>query len=297
MYLTGIRIHSPKTVAEALGLLAGLKNARILAGGTDILVDLKQGLTEAGDLISLKNIQELKGIEKKGKTIRIGAATTPLEIHSNSLIRQHFPVLAEAARSMASAQIRALATIGGNIASAVPSADLPPSLIAADATVEISCAESAREIPLFEFFTGPRETVCRKEELLVSIQIPLLPPSTGISYKKFTLREANALAVASAASRLTLKNKKMEKVTVVLGAVAPTPVVAQKIAGFLQGKTPSQEIFEEAVPLAAEESKPISDIRGSAWFRKELIRVLTLRSLAEALEQALGKKGETKNSL
>jgi carbon-monoxide dehydrogenase medium subunit len=297
MYLTGIRIHSPKTVAEALGLLAGLKNARILAGGTDILVDLKQGLTEAGDLISLKNIQELKGIEKKGKTIRIGAATTPLEIHSNSLIRQHFPVLAEAARSMASAQIRALATIGGNIASAVPSADLPPSLIAADATVEISCAESAREIPLFEFFTGPRETVCRKEELLVSIQIPLLPPSTGISYKKFTLREANALAVASAASRLTLKNKKMEKVTVVLGAVAPTPVVAQKIVGFLQGKTPSQEIFEEAVPLAAEESKPISDIRGSAWFRKELIRVLTLRSLAEALEQALGKKGETKNSL
>jgi len=282
MYLTGIRIHSPKTVAEALGLLAGLKNARILAGGTDILVDLKQGLTEAGDLISLKNIQELKGIEKKGKTIRIGAATTPLEIHSSSLIRQHFPALAEAARSMASAQIRALATIGGNIASAVPSADLPPSL--------------TREIPLFEFFTGPRETVCRKEELLVSIRIPLPPPSTGISYKKFALREANALAVASAASRLTLKNKKMEKVTVVLGAVAPTPVVAQKIAGFLQGKTPSQEIFEEAAPLAAEESKPISDIRGSAWFRKELIRVQTLRSLAEALERAHAEsKGKKKS--
>ena len=296
MYLTGIRIHSPKTVAEALGLLAGLKNARILAGGTDILVELKQGLTKAGDLISLKNVQELKGIEKKGKTIRIGAATTPLKIHSSALIRQHFPALAEAARSMASAQIRALATIGGNIASAVPSADLPPSLIATDATVELRCAESAREIPLLEFFTGPRETVCRKEELLASIRIPLPPPNTGISYKKFTLREANALAVASAASRLTLKNKRMEKVTVVLGAVAPTPVVAQKIAGFLQGKTPSQEIFEEAVPLAAEESKPISDIRGSAWFRKELIRVLTLRSLAEALERAHAEsKGKKKS--
>ncbi|MDH5467170.1 MAG: xanthine dehydrogenase family protein subunit M [Candidatus Aminicenantes bacterium] len=297
MYITGIRVHSPQTVAEALELLADLKNARILAGGTDILVDLKQGLTKAGDLISLKNIQELKGIEKKGKTIRIGAFTTPQEIHSNSLIRQHFPALAEAARSMASAQIRTLATIGGNITSAVPSADLPPSLIAADATAELRRAESTREIPLFEFFAGPRETVCRKEELLVSVRIPLPPPYTGISYKKFTLREANALAVASAASRLTLKNNKMEKVTVVLGAVAPTPVLAKKTAGFLQGKTTSQNLFEEAAALAVEEGKPISDIRGSAWFRKELIRVLTLRSLAEALERALGKTGEKKNSL
>lgn len=286
MYLTGIRIHSPRTVTEALELLAGLKNARILAGGTDILVDLKQGLAEAGDLISLKNIQELKGIDKKGRTVRIGAAATPLEIYYHPLIREHFPALAEAARSMASAQVRALATIGGNIASAVPSADLPPSLIAADATVELRCAESDREIPLLEFFTGPRETVCRKEELLTSICIPLSPPNTGISYKKFTLREANALAVASAASRLTLKNKRMEKVTVVLGAVAPTPVLAQETAGFLQGKTPSRNIFEEATALAVEEGKPISDIRGSAWFRKELIRVLTLRSLAQALERA-----------
>jgi len=296
MYLTGIRIHSPKTVAEALELLAGLKNARILAGGTDILVDLKQGLSAAGDLISLKNIQELKGIEKKGKTVRIGAGTTPLEVHFDPLIREYFPALAEAAQSMASAQIRALATIGGNISSAVPSADLPPPLIAADATVELRCSESAREIPLLEFFTGPRETVCRKEELLTSVCIPLPPPNTGISYKKFTLREANALAVASAASRLTLENKKMQKVTVVLGAVAPTPVLAQKTAGFLQGKMPSRSIFEEAAAFAAEESRPISDIRGSAWFRKELIRVLTLRSLDQALERAQGKSQGKKKS-
>jgi len=296
MYITGIKIHTLQTVDEVLELLAGLKNARIMAGGTDILVDLKQGLTEASDLISLRNIQELRGIEKRGKTIRIGAFTTPQEIHSSSLIRQHFPALAEAARSMASAQIRTLATIGGNIASAVPSADLPPSLIAADATAELRCVKSAREIPLLEFFTGPRETVCRKEELLVSIRIPLPPPDTGIAYRKFTLREANALAVASVASRLTLKNKRMEKVSVVLGAVAPTPVLAQKTAGFLQGKTPSQEIFGEAAALAVEESKPISDIRGSAWLRKELIEVLTRRSLSESLERALGKTGEKKNS-
>lgn len=292
MNISGIRIHSPRTVTEALELLTGLKNGRILAGGTDILVELKQGLTKASDLISLRNIQELSGIEKRGKTIQIGALTTPQGIYSSSLVRQHFPALAEAARSMGSAQIRALATIGGNIASAVPSADLPPSLIAADATAELRCAKSAREIPLLEFFMGPRETVCRKEELLVSIRIPLPPANTGISYKKFTLREANALAVASVASRLTLKNKRMEKVTVVLGAVAPTPVMAKKTAGFLLGKMPSREIFEEAAALAVEESKPISDIRGSAWFRMELIEVLTRRSLSEALERALGKTGE-----
>ncbi len=294
MYLTGIRIHSPQTVAEALGLLADLKNARILAGGTDILVDLKQGLTEAGDLISLKNIQKLKGIEKKGEIIRIGATTTPQEIHSSSLIRQHFPALAEAASFMASAQIRALATIGGNITSAVSSADLPPTLITADASVELRCSRSSRKIPLSEFFTGPRETVCRKEELLVSIRIPSPPPHTGISYKKFTLREANALSVASVASRLTLKNGKIDKAAIVLGAVAPTPALALKASKFLQTKNPTPDVFEEAAAIAKEEGKPISDIRGSAWYRKELIQVLTRRSLSEAFERARGKSKEKK---
>ena len=286
MYISGIRIHSPQTVAEALELLAGLKNARILAGGTDILVDLKQGLTEAGDLISLKNIQELKGIEKKGKTVRIGAATTPLEIHSDFLIRGYFPALAEAARSMASAQIRALATIGGNIASAVPSADLPPSLIATDATVELRCAESAREISLLEFFTGPRETVCRKEELLVSIRIPVPPLHTGISYKKFTLREANALAVASAASRLTLKNKRMGKVLVVLGAVAPTPVRAKGAEEVLKGKKLDDGLIEKAAEIAVEESRPIDDYRAPAEYRREMVKVLARRAIRQAVLKA-----------
>jgi carbon-monoxide dehydrogenase medium subunit len=289
MYLTGIRIHSPQTVAEALGLLADLKNARILAGGTDILVDLKQGLTEAGDLISLKNIQKLKGIEKIGEIIRIGATTTPQEIHSSSLVRQHFPALAEAASFMASAQIRALATIGGNITSAVSSADLPPTLIAADASVELRCSRSSRTLLLSEFFTGPRKTVCRAGELLTSIFLPLPPPNTGISYMRFTLREANALAVASVASRLTLKDGKIKKAAIVLGAVAPTPVLALKASEFLKAKEPSPEVFEEAAIIAKEEGKPISDIRGSVWYRKDLIQVLTRRSLSEAFERARGK--------
>jgi len=289
-----IRLHAPRTLSEAFKLLSDLEDARIMAGGTDLFVDIKQGLVKARDIISLQDIEELKGIQKDGNRIRVGATSTPQEILSSSLIKQHLPALAEAAQSMASTQIRTLATIGGNITSAVPSADLPPSLIVADAAVELRCADSSREIPLSEFFTGPRETVCRTGELLMSIFLPMLPPHTGISYQKCTLREANSLAVASVASRLTLKNGGIERAAIVLGAVAPTPVLASKASAYLQGKTPSPEIFMGAAALAKEEGKPISDIRGSVWFRKELIQVLTHRGLSEAFERAQGKSRKKK---
>ncbi|MGD8536983.1 MAG: FAD binding domain-containing protein, partial [Candidatus Aminicenantes bacterium] len=224
----------------------------------------------------------------------IGASVSPRDLLSNSLIKAHFPALAEAAGSMASPQIRSLATIGGNITSAVPSADLPPTLIAADASVELRCSRSSRTALLSEFFTGPRKTVCRAGELLTSIFLPLPPPNTGISYMRFTLREANALAVASVASRLTLKNGKIEKAAVVLGAVAPTPVLALKTSDFLKAKNPSPDVFAEAAAIAKEEGKPISDIRGSAWYRKELVQVLTRRSLSEAFRRARGKSKEKK---
>lgn len=294
MVLSEIRLYEPRSLTEAFKLLGELKEARILAGGTDLFVDIKQGLIEARDIISLQKIKELKGINKKDKKVRIGAMVTAQEIISNSLINKYIPALADAARSMASSQIRSVATIGGNITSAVPSADLPPMLIAADATVEIQCAESSREVSLSEFFRGPRETVCRTGELLISIFIPLPPPKTGISYQKFSLREANALAVASVASRLTLKGGKIDRAAVVLGAVAPTPVLALKVSGFLKGRKPSQSLFKKAALMAKEEAKPISDIRGSIWYRKELIQILTLRALNEALLQAQGKSRRRK---
>ena len=289
MILSGIQLHTPRTLAEALNLLVKLKDALIVAGGTDLFVNLKQGLIEANFLISLQKIKELKKIEKKDKKIRIGAMVTPQEILSHPLIIQYIPSLADAAQSMASVQIRSMATIGGNIVSAVPSADLPPPLIAAEATVELRCPESFREVSLLEFFTGPKITICRDDELVTSILIPLPPPQTGMSYQKFALREANALAVASVASSLTLKNSKIAKAAIVLGAVAPTPILALKASEYLKNKEPSQVLFEKAASTAREETKPISDIRGSIWYRKELIQVLTRRSLNEALKQARGK--------
>ncbi len=289
MALSEIRLHSPQNLSEALKLLEELKEARIVAGGTDLFVDIKQHLLEARDIISLGRIEELKGIEKKDKRIRIGAMVTAQDIISSSIIAQYIPALAGAAKTMASYQIRSMATIGGNISSAVPSADLPPLLIAADAAVELRCSKSSREVSLSEFFRGPRKTICKNEELLTSIFVPFPPANTGLSYQKLALREANALAVASVASRLTLKEGKIDKAAIVLGAVAPTPVEALKTSEFLSGKEPSQSLFEGASLMAKEEGKPISDIRGSIWYRKELIQILTVRALNLALFRAQRK--------
>lgn len=285
MPLSEICFHSPQNVAEALNLLEKLKDPRILAGGTDLLVDMKQGLVKTKDIISLHKIKELKGIEKRNGTIRIGALVTPQEIISNSLIKRFIPALADAAGSMASAQIRSMATVGGNIASAVPSADLPPFLIAAEASVELQCSESVREVSLSDFFQGPRRTVCMPGELLTSIFIPMPLPNTGIAFRKFALREATSLAVVSVASMLTLKNGKIEKAAIVLGAVAPTPVLASKASKFLCDNKPSKSLFEKAALTAKDEGKPITDIRGSIWYRKELIHILTQRTLTEALNR------------
>jgi carbon-monoxide dehydrogenase medium subunit len=278
-------LHKPQSVGEVLKLLGDLEDARLLAGGTDLLVDIKQGLITAKNLISLQEVRSLKGIQEEAGKIYIGAMMTPKEIQTAGLVKRHFPALADAARSMAAIQIRSMATIGGNIASAVPSADMPPPLIAARASVVLDCGTS-REIDLSEFFTGARETVCGPREVLASVWIPIPPPRTGSSYQKLALREANALAVVSVASQISLVGKKIAKANIVLGAVAPTPVLALKASAFLCEQIPSESLFDEAASLANEAGKPISDIRGSAWYRKELIPILTRRSLDEALARA-----------
>lgn len=286
MSLSDVRLHSPRTLPEAFELLDELEGARILAGGTDLLVDIKQGLVKAKHLIALQHIEVLRTIDTQDDKIRLGAMVTPQEISTHPLVTEHLPALGEAARSMASTQIRSMATIGGNIASAVPSADLPPSLMVMGASVSLECSGGSRDISLADFFTGPRDTVCGGGEILTGIFIPHPPPNSGTSYQKLTLREANALAVASAASFLTLSKEAINRARIVLGAVAPTPLLASDASGFLVGKKPSDRLFQEAAVRAHEESQPISDIRGSIWFRKELVRVLVYRSLKRALSCA-----------
>jgi carbon-monoxide dehydrogenase medium subunit len=285
MSLLDIVLHEPRSVEEALELLDELEDALLVAGGTDLLVDLKQGIINTKNLISLQCVQSLKGIREDEGMICVGSMVTPKEILAENLINTHFPALSDAARSMAAEQIRALATIGGNIASAVPSADMPPPLIAAGASVILECGKS-REIELERFFTGARKTACGAGEVLASVRIPVPPPGTGSSYQKLALREANALAVVGVASQITLEDDKIKKTSIVLGAVAPTPVRASQASEFLCGQIPSEATFEEAASLVTQDAKPISDIRGSSWYRNRLIPILTRRSLDLAVARA-----------
>ena len=286
MTYPNIRFHSPRSLDEAIKLLTGLGNALIIAGGTDLLIDLKENLADADDLVSLQGIGELKQIEVNNGWLEIGAMITPKEIACDRRINRHNPALAFAAGVMASPHIRAVATIGGNLSSAVPSADLPPPLVAAEAVVQLACSEGFREMSLSAFFTGPRSTACGRGEILAGVRFPLPPPETGISFERFSLRGSNALAVAAVAARLTLEKGRIAQAAVVLGSVAPTPLLAAKTAESLVGRVPSPGLFAEAAALAAEECRPISDVRGSAWFRREIVEVLTRRALAEAGERA-----------
>ncbi|MGB2906117.1 MAG: xanthine dehydrogenase family protein subunit M [Candidatus Aminicenantaceae bacterium] len=292
--MSNIKFHSPSSLTEAIQLLGELEDARILAGGTDLLVDIKEGLTEVKNLISIQDLPGLDRIERADNRLKIGARVSPKEVAANPDIQHYLPSLAEAAGTMASSHIRSMATIGGNISSAVPSADLPPPLIAAEAAVELACSVGIREVSLAKFFTGPRQTVCAGAEILTFVQIPLPPPETGACFQRFSLRESNALAVASVAARLTLKDEKIEKAAVVLGAVAPTPLLAAAASQFLVGKSLSDDLYAQAAALAKEECRPISDLRGSIWFRKEIVQVLTQRALAEAAARARTKHSKTR---
>lgn len=284
------QLMEPADLADVLSLLADSKGqAKLIAGGTDIVVDMKNFDVNPKLLISLARIPGLAEITAAGDNLLVGALVTPNEIVRSELIRDRLPALVDAARSMGSYQIRNLATVGGNLCSASPSADLPPALIAASAELLIRTQDGDRRSPLQGFFLDVRKTSLGSAEVLTHIVIPKQPPRSGTSYKPFKLREANALAVASSAVRLTLDGAgRIADAAVVLGAVAPVPLLAKRSMKSLLGNVPGAELFEDAANLASDESKPISDVRGTVEHRRSLVRVLTRRALEEALVRAGG---------
>jgi carbon-monoxide dehydrogenase medium subunit len=271
-----------------LALLAEHKGqAKLIAGGTDLIVDMKNAQSWPDMLISLAGVEGLDAIEEQGGELVIGAMVTPNAILESALVKERLPALADAARTMAAYQVRNLATLGGNLCSASPSADLPPALIAAGAWAVIQNQQAETRIALRDFFTGPRQTALGVTAVLTHVVVPALPSHTGIAYHPFKLRGANALAVAASAVRLTLDKKgTIQEAVVVLAAVAPTPMVAVKAGKLLQGEQPSPELFDKAATQASRECKPIADVRGTVAHRKALIEVLTRRALDQALDRA-----------
>ena len=287
MALCEFSYHRPSTLGGACALARELgAGALYLAGGTELLPDFRRGAESAAHLIALQGVPELSGIAVRDGHLHIGSMTTIAAIGASPEVARVLPVLAEAARWLGSPQIRTTATIGGNFCRAVPCADTPPPAIAAGAVVRIASADGERTIAADAFFTGPRQTILRPGDLLVEIVIPPQPRGSGTSYQRFALRRGSALAVASVAARLVIEDRRITEARVVLGSVAPVPLLATRAAALLEGQAPSEDVFARAAAEAAAEARPISDQRGSESFRRHLVEVLATRALAEAARRA-----------
>jgi CO/xanthine dehydrogenase FAD-binding subunit len=279
---------SPGTIEDASELLVKYgSEAKLMAGGTDLIVGMKNEEIHPKVVIDLKRIQGLSHIIYDGNYFKIGALITVHEIEISALIRKELGFLSEAASLLGSVQIREKGTIGGNLCNASPSADLAPPLIALDGEVRFKSNKGEKTEKLQGFFNGPGISVLHSDEILTEIQIPTPPPNTGGVYLKFSPRKAMDLAVVGVATMVTLRlsDSVCTRARIVLGAVAPTPLRAREAEKMLEGRKIEKDLIRKASDLAAEESKPISDIRGSAWYRKEIIKVLVGRGIIQALER------------
>jgi len=288
VYVPDIELHECGTLEEASAQMRRFApHARFLAGGTDLLVDLKTGRVATTHLISLRRIESLRGVSLTDAGLRIAAATTITELNRSPLVRRSFAPLFDASQRMAAPPIRNVATVGGNIMSAVPCADLPPILMAMHADAEIWSAEGVRTVPLDTLFVAPRRTLLRDGEIFMGVLVPKPESGFGAAYERFGLREGNAIPVASVAAGLRLDRQgTITGARVVLGAVAPIPKMAVDAAESLVGRSADDDAFGEAARLAQQASKPISDVRGSAQFRRDLVGVLARRALIKARERA-----------
>ena len=274
----------PKTIEEATEALKKHdKGARIIAGGTDLLVDRPE---DSKVLIDI-NALNLSYVQGSHKGIRIGATTTIKMLHeSHHLQEQPYKMVSDAAWELAHYNLRNIATVGGNICNAVPSADAPVALIALDACTVIAGPEGERTLPLQEFYRFVRETTLGSGEFLKEVMIPPQSRDTAASFQKIGRTKID-IAIVNVACRLTLRDRVVDDSRIVLGAVAPTPVRALKAEEELNGNEISQELVEWEGELAAEATKPIDDVRSSAKYRREMTRVLTRRAILDAYEKAL----------
>ncbi|HEX9454921.1 MAG TPA: xanthine dehydrogenase family protein subunit M [Candidatus Binatia bacterium] len=279
-------MFQPATLQEASRLLKeNGPGGRFLAGGTDLVIAMKEKGLLPKYIVDLKRVPGLGGIrENSDGSISLGALTTLYEIETSKLIKKKYPFLAQSAAEVGSIQIRNRATIGGNMANASPSADTSPALMALGATATIVSASGERKILVEEFFKGPGQSVMNADEIVTEITIPKSGPSLVGEYIKFSPREMMDLAYVgvAVAYNLAANDKKCTGVRIVLGAVAPTPIRAKRAEAALEGQVLSEALAEKVGQIAAEEAKPISDVRSSADYRRAMVGTMTKRALLNA---------------
>lgn len=279
-------LSRPESAAEALQLLEQSPGkAMLLAGGTDVMVGMRHGKFQPDHLIDLGRIDELAGIRPSTQLeggLFIGALTRISDVEHAVQLQGGWSILAQAAGTLASVQIRNLATLGGNICNAAPSADTATSLLVLDALAEIRTSQGTRLLPLQEFFTGPGQTVLAGRALLAGFHLPPQPEKTAGVYIKHGARKAMDCCTLGVAALLTMKEGRVEKARIAIGAVAPTPLRVQAAEAVLeQGAALTDDLIQEAAQLAENAARPIDDVRGQAWYRKQMVAVDTRRALQQ----------------
>lgn len=285
----GFEYYEPTTLNEALDLLAQEGEAgAALAGGTDLLLRIRRHIRSYRSVINIKHVPGLNGLTWDANTgLRLGAITTFRAIELNPTVVTQFPALAEGARVVAGVQLRNLATIGGNLGNGSPSADSLPPLVALGASITIESKTNPQTLLVEECLTGPGRTVLSPGEIFGSIQIPVPAARNGNAYARFSPRSAMDIGIASVAASLTLSvDGRCEDTRIALGAVSPVPLRATAAEDAMRGQPMTDSLIDHAAHLAADAARPISDLRGSADYRRAMIGVLTRRMLHTAWQRA-----------
>jgi carbon-monoxide dehydrogenase medium subunit len=278
--------HEPKTVQEVIDLLVQYgDDAKMLAGGTDLMVLLTRFKVDPKHVISLNGVKKLTGIRKNETGgLVIGAQVTHREIEKSPLIIDSLQALKQACSTVGGVQVRNLGTIGGNLCNASPAADTPPVLLALDASVTLEGPKGTRSLPLQQFLLGPRKVNLEPGELLTEIQVPKLLPKTAAVFLKAGRRKAMEISLCAVSAWVTLDENGAADVRIGLGSVAPTAVRAHSAEALLEGKVITQELIKAAGAAAVNDCNPISDVRGSAEYRRMLVESMVRRALTQCLE-------------
>jgi CO/xanthine dehydrogenase FAD-binding subunit len=285
-------VYAAKDSNHAVALLAqhsATSKVKVIACGTDLLADLKFSAHSPDVIVDISRVEDLKGLRITDEGLSIGALVTHTQIMRSPIIQEMFPALVDAAHSIGAVQTRNLGTLGGNLVTGVPSMDSGPTLIALDALVNIIGSAGRRQLPLIDFFLGPRKTVLKPDELLAEIIIPRQNLGKPTHFLKFGLRKGQALALVNVAASIWIDWDKNVFVAprIALGAVAPKVIRAPKAEAYLEGRTVTPEAMAEAGRIASTDARPITDFRASAEYRRDLVAVLTKRALEAAY--ALGQ--------
>jgi CO/xanthine dehydrogenase FAD-binding subunit len=276
--------YQPQTLGEAFDLMEKMGgNGRYVAGGTDLIVRIKQKLIRTDALISLRGIESLKGIRMNGGP-SMGSMTLCRDVERSADLKKAWPGLVEAVSLLANPQIRNVATVGGNICNGAPSADCAPPLLVLDAVLVVEGPGGEREVPVAEFFKGPGKTCLAPVEILTRIRLPRSVKGTGMSFVKMG-RVTQDIAVANAAALVVMDGRKCRKCRVAAGAVAPVPLRLRKVEKLIEGRAIDAEVLEEAGRLASREVKPITDVRSTEAYRRHLSGVLVKRVLRQAMDR------------